>query len=328
VKVILINRKPRKSGNFSIESYFRAIYASLITMVDCSYFVSSRESNYITPRIKAILEVSRLRADVYHITGDVHFLTLGTPPAKTVLTIHDCGFMYEKHFLKRWFFWLFWLKIPVKRSRFVTCVSGATKSEIIRYTGCPPEKVTVIPTTVSERFIRYEKVFNERCPEILHIGTKPNKNLPRLIRALEGLDCRLTVIGELNDESRRLLEKCQVSYENHMDIDDNELLRHYIKSDVIAFVSTFEGFGMPIIEGQLIGRPVITANCSSMPEVAGGAAELVDPYNVNDIKKGLLKIIKDPVYREELVRKGTINAARFNTDTVARQYVDLYREIR
>ena len=96
---------------------------------------------------------------------------------------------------------------------------------------------------------------------------------------------------------------------------------------MISFCSLLEGFGLPILEAQATGRPVITSNLSSMPEVAGNGALLVDPYDVNAIRKGILRIIQDGALRENLIVKGLENVKRFSPQKVADAYVELYRLI-
>jgi len=105
------------------------------------------------------------------------------------------------------------------------------------------------------------------------------------------------------------------------------MVQQYVDADILTFVSTYEGFGMPIVEANVVGRPVLTSNISSMPEVAGDAACLVDPFDVNSIREGLLKIIQDDNYRNNLIEKGKVNAQRFNPSFIAKMYLDIYKKI-
>jgi glycosyltransferase involved in cell wall biosynthesis len=101
----------------------------------------------------------------------------------------------------------------------------------------------------------------------------------------------------------------------------------YRKADLVSFVSTYEGFGLPIIEAQATGRPVLTSGLHSMPEVAGDGAWFVDPFDVESIRSGFRALLGERTLRERLVAAGLRNVKRFDPRTVARQYSDLYREV-
>lgn len=348
MKVVYLHRKPRQFGNFSIESYFEDIrsYLPLVsTKIDPIVYQSPFFSDGILPRIKNILDAKKqtqkLQSDINHITGDVHFLTMGLNPKKTILTIHDCAFLEQdassskhklKDKLKRKFLKTFWLDIPVKQSRFVTAVSEATKNEIIKHTNCNPDKIIVIPTTISPKFEETSKnytpkEFNSEKPIILQLGAAFNKNLERLFESLEGINCKLHIIAPLSEHHFELLKKYNIDYKHEDKVSFEELILAYKNCDLVSFVSTIEGFGMPIIEAQTLQKPVITSTISSMPWVAGKDACLVNPYSVTEIKEGILKIINDENYRNQLVQKGLKNVKRFNPKTVASQYVELYERM-
>ena len=101
----------------------------------------------------------------------------------------------------------------------------------------------------------------------------------------------------------------------------------YHQCNMLSFISTHEGFGMPIIEAQATGRPVVTSNLSSMPEVAGKGALLVNPYDINDIKLKILSIMKNDSLRDNLIELGFENVKRFKKEVIAEQYLNLYHEI-
>jgi len=344
LKVVYLHRKPRQFGNFSIESYFEDIrsYLPLIsTKIEPIVYQSPFFSDGILPRIKNILDAKnqtqKLKSDINHITGDVHFLTMGLNPKKTILTIHDCAFL-ERHGtslkdkLKRKFLKTFWLDIPVKQARFVTAVSEATKNEIIKHTNCNPNKIIVIPTTISPKFAAatqnyIPKEFNSEKPIILQLGAAFNKNLERLFESLEGINCKLHIIAPLSEHHFELLKKHNIDYKHEDKVSFEELILAYKNCDLVSFVSTIEGFGMPIIEAQTLQKPVITSTISSMPWVAGKDACLVNPYSVTEIKEGILKIINDENYRSELINDGQENIKRLNQKTVAHQYVALYERM-
>ncbi|NJL74867.1 MAG: glycosyltransferase family 4 protein [Saprospiraceae bacterium] len=105
------------------------------------------------------------------------------------------------------------------------------------------------------------------------------------------------------------------------------MVQQYLDCDILVYVSTYEGFGMPIIEANSVERPVLTSNVTSMPDVAGNAACLVDPFDVQAIRQGLLQIINDATYREQLLANGRINKLRFDPDYIANSYYELYKKI-
>ena len=118
-----------------------------------------------------------------------------------------------------------------------------------------------------------------------------------------------------------------IEFTNCWDISEDHMKEKYRSCDLVAFVSTYEGFGMPILEANATGRPVITSNILSMPEVAADAACIVDPFNTAEIRAGILRIITDQTYREQLNDNGRRNVLRYSPDTIAQQYAELYREV-
>lgn len=328
-KVVLFFRKSRDNGNYSIEASFDRMVKSLPRNLPFTLtkFASSYVSNGLFRRLLGILEARRVRADVNHVTGDVHYLVLGLPRNRTVLTIHDCGFMNQAGPIARRLLKWLWLDLPVRHCRLVTAVSEATKQDIIRYTGCAPDKIAVIPTVISNSFHRTEREFDEAFPRILHVGLAPNKNFARHVEAIAGLDCRLHIVGKLETEHVRVLEENRVRYTAEYNISGADMQRAYAASDLLLFASTLEGFGMPILEAQTVGRPVVTSNLSSMPWVAGDAAVLVDPYSVESIRQGVRQVIGDRALRERLIQKGFENVRRFDAEYVAQEYVRIYEAV-
>ena len=108
---------------------------------------------------------------------------------------------------------------------------------------------------------------------------------------------------------------------------DGELVEAYRRCDMVVFASLYEGFGLPILEAQAMGRPVITSNFGAMREAAGDGALLVDPYSVEAIREAILRIKREPALREDLIAKGLRNAANFSADAVAMKYAQIYRNL-
>lgn len=107
-----------------------------------------------------------------------------------------------------------------------------------------------------------------------------------------------------------------------------ELLEKYIESDMLIFPSLYEGFGMPILEAQTVGRVVVTSNVTSMPWVSGGGACLVDPFSISSIREGILRVIREPYYRESLIENGLRNIKRFDPDLISNSYLNLINKIK
>src|SRR6185437_10132045 len=137
----------------------------------------------------------------------------------------------------------------------------------------------------------------------------------------------LDVVGELDDEQREILKRNGIRHEASSGLSQDQLLEKYRDCDLLAFPSTYEGFGLPIVEAQTVGRPVLTSALSPMQDVAGAGACLVDPFDSVAIRQGVLRIINDPVYREQLVQLGWQNVTRFSLEKVTDQYMTLYRRL-
>ncbi|WP_036614772.1 glycosyltransferase, partial [Parabacteroides distasonis] len=114
---------------------------------------------------------------------------------------------------------------------------------------------------------------------------------------------------------------------NEFDLTDEAVLKEYQNCDIVNFVSLFEGFGMPIIEAQALGRIVITSNISPMKEIAGDGAVIVDPYDICAIRDSYIRVINDYDFRNLVLEKGLINACKYRSYNIANKYIDLYRSL-
>ena len=263
-------------------------------------------------------------ADIFHITGHVHYIALRLPPEKAVLTVHDLGILKLRSGLRRWVLKKLFFDWPFRRLRAITAISNATRLEIIELTECEPEKITIVDDPLSKEFVADTKEFNAHEPTVLQVGTAPHKNLARLIEALKDVRCRLLVVGRLEPAPIELLRRSGVAYENPRAETDEEMRAIYRRTDILAFCSTFEGFGLPIIEAQGMRVPVVTSDLPPMNDVAGGGAVFVNPMDANDIRSGIISLIKDPALRERIVNAGVENIARFEPAKIARRYRDVY----
>ena len=327
MKIAFFDRRPAR-GNFSVERVFDTVRKLLPKNVEQEVFVPRYVSKGVFARIYDIIEAAFHQGDVNHITGDVHFLSYLMHKDRTVLTMLDCGFCQAKMSkISKAIIKLFWYKIPSRRVAYITTISQFSKDEILSVIKFDPKKIIVIPVPLLKGFKYFKKEFNRREPNILQIGTAVNKNLFNLFEALAGLKCRLIVVGHLNGEHLKGLKKYQIKFTNLTNLLDSQMIKEYKDCDLVSFASTYEGFGMPIIEANAIGRPVVTSNFAPMDDVAGGSACLVNPYDVSSIKEGILKVIRDDEYRRKLIKLGLKNAKRFDPQVIADQYLWIYRKI-
>lgn len=324
-KVIHLFRKP--VSFFSIERVFAQLKPELEKEVVIENWEAPRAGVAPQNLFRNIRSARSAKADVYHITGDVHYLTLGLPRSRTILTIHDCVFLYKyTGYKRRLLKWLF-LDMPVRTCALVTTISEATRQDILKNTGCSPEKVVVIPDPVNECIYYKPRPFNSDEPVLLFVGTTPNKNLARVIPALEGIPCRLEIVGDLPRDMENLLQNSRIRYHVQGRLTDQEIADMYAGADIVLFPSTFEGFGLPVVEAQKAGRPVITSKILPMSEVAGDAACLVDPFSVASIREGVLRVIQDAQFRADIVNKGFQNIKRFDAGHISALYVSYYRQV-
>lgn len=325
MRVVFFQRKPF-AHQFSIEKVFETIRQELMkdTSITVELKVMPHYSTGIFPRLKNIWWARQQQADINHITGDIHYIALGLAKRKTVLTIHDLNFLHHRQPLMRMLLKLFWLTLPLKRVRYVTVISEATRHDLLSKVTFPEERIRVIPNYFDHTFHAVPKQFTTQLPRILQIGTKANKNVQRLIRALEGITCHLVIIGADSQSLRDDLQRHQIPYTWLNNLTDEQLKEQYVQCDIVSFVSTSEGFGMPILEAQATGRVVITSNVSSMPEVAGEGACYVDPLDVQSIRAAFLRMISDEAFREHLTKRGFINLCRFELGTITKKYRELF----
>lgn len=267
-----------------------------------------------------------INGGIFHITGDIQYVACLMSSKRTILTVHDCVPLRNTNvpWYSKWLCYWFWYYLPLRHLKHITCISEATRKDLISFFPWIEKKLTVVPDPVGSEFMYVPKEINTAYPRILHIGTRSNKNLERVIEALNSVPCKLVIIGKLNDGQSTLLEKYHIDFNNRFHISDNDIVDEYCKADIISFPSLFEGFGMPIIEGQAIGRPVVTSNIEPMLSVAGGAAILVDPFDIDSIRNGLCKHCKEDL--QAIIQKGLENVKCYTSENIAIEYMNIYNQ--
>jgi glycosyltransferase involved in cell wall biosynthesis len=245
-------------------------------------------------------------------------------PVPLVVTVHDLAVLRHPETFNRWTRGYSRLVLPrvVRAARRLIAVSEFTKRELLELLDVPEEKVRVIPNAVGEPFAADGDA--AEGDYVLAVSTlEPRKNLPRLVEAyrrarLNGLP--LLVVGASGWGDVRV-EGDGVRWLG--EVRDEELARLYRGARCVAYVSLYEGFGLPVLEAMACGAPVVAARSPALEEVADGAAVLVDPLDPDAIAGGLVEAIDR---RDELRERGLERARAFDWGEVARQTAQVYRE--
>lgn len=317
----------KKSPNYhSIEKLFSAIIDHLPKGVAFPYF-APKPSKGLTNRLMIGLQARKNQRDINHITGDIHFIALFLKRNKTILTIHDIGVIKNGNLAKRLVIKFFWFYLPCKLVKKITVISEFTRLELLEKVNISPDKIIVVPNCYPAIYNYQGKNFKNTQTTILQIGTKPNKNLERLILSLYGIDLKLIIVGNLSKAQLEILNQNQMEFENHYNINEQAMLELFQRCDILAYISTYEGFGMPVIEANAVGRPVLASNIEPVKSVTGNAALLVDPYNIDEIRRGIIRLIKDTEFCEELIKNGFENAKKYHPEKIAREYLAIYNSM-
>lgn len=326
MKVLFIYRHP--DMGYSIGKVFRPIEEEMkkYAEVDSIYLpVPNYSIKGLVRNIRTAQNAAHKKQyDVIHITGTEHYLLPFLKNPHKVVTVHDLGFYTQKKFSIRIFLKYILFIRALRCAQKVIFISDFSKKEAETLLQFKNGQSLVIPDPVDKHFKRVDKVFNVHNPTILQIGTKANKNLERVAEALENIHCHLRIIGKLSESQVKILHQYHIDYSNVYDLSDEGIKQEYENCDIVCFPSYYEGFGMPIIEGQAVGRVVVTSNLSPMKEVAADSAILVDPMNPKSIRKGLLIAQQE---HATYVKKGFANVEKYNVQKIARQYLDVYKAL-
>jgi glycosyltransferase involved in cell wall biosynthesis len=302
---------------------------------------------------RAVLE--RLRCDLVHIPN--LFSVPRDMPCPYVMTVHDMlehmsrareqnGFWRSVHFQLT--------KRVLRGATRIFAVSNFTKSEMEKLFGIPGERIEVVYNAIDDRFLhghasaadrelivqRYQVTY----PFLLYAGKiSPHKNVVRMIEAFSALKTRLEKDGELpdlkliiigddlsgNPDLRRTVVRSGVHNDvRFLGFVPIEVLRiFYDMAKIFVFPSLYEGFGLPPLEAMAHGTPVVASNVSSLPEVVGNAAVLVNPENVFEIMRALHRVLLDRALRDRMKERSYQQAAKFSWEKSVRRMMDVYREI-
>jgi glycosyltransferase involved in cell wall biosynthesis len=294
------------------------------------------------------MDLRRHKVDLLH---EPHYVLPPLVPCRAVVTIHDCIHLrfpqYLPHRLAHTYARAFLWTATHQANRIIT-VSEASKRDILQYFRIPPEKIEVIYNGIDERFWmppdademgRVSERYQLTSQFILYAGNiKPHKNLERLIEAFHQLrrsgfdELKLLIIGD-EISKYATLRRAVHRYKLHKHVrffgfvSDQTLAALYRLAAVFVFPSLYEGFGLPPLEAMASGTPVVTSNVSSLPEVVGDAALLIDPYSPEAIANGIRMVLTDPVLREDLRTRGLARAKEFSWARSVERVRAIYAEV-
>ncbi len=288
--------------------------------------------------------------DEPHINHGTNYLVFPLSSSKNIMSIYDLTFMkypqyidsVVKAYKKR-------VQQCLKWTDMVLTISESSKKDIVEYLDVNPDQVHVsnlasryyegyLSEETAEKLEKYIK-YNFDKPYLLFVGTiEPRKNIISLIEAFNFLkhkykiDHDLVLIGRKGWNYKPIFTAIASSpWKNHIHhldyLSDDLVALFYSKADAFVYPSYYEGFGLPVLEAMTLGAPVITSNTSSLPEVAGDAALLVDPNSLTSLADAILKVISDSHLRCELIQKGKVRAKLFSWERTAKETLKAYKLI-
>lgn len=319
----------------------------------------SWRSSRISPRWFARLwHKARFYLPIQIFTGQValfHATDFTLPPTlpktKTILTVHDLSYVRapetahpaQKAYLDKAVPW------SVKRANHVIADSHATKDDLIALYHTPAEKISVLhsginslyrPITDKAKQLAVRQKYNipAEVPYLFSIGTvQPRKNYGRAAQALHALgeryqDIHMVIAGGkgwLEADIYQQVEKLDMADRVHFIgyVDDNDVPTLYSAALCTVYVSLYEGFGFPILESMACDTPVLTSTVSSIPEVAGDAALMVNPYNIDEIAAALKHILDNPAQQQKMIEAGREQVKQFTWKKAAKALLAIYHRV-
>jgi glycosyltransferase involved in cell wall biosynthesis len=311
---------------------------------------SENEYVFFTEKLQQSVDV------VHYPYFDPFFLSLpSAKKTKTIVTIHDLTpLVFPKHFpagIKGKIRWLI-QKRNLKKVDGIITDSYASKKDIVRIAGIPEEKIAVVYLAADEVFRKLDKhelqtesimqKYNLPKKFVLYVGDITwNKNLVRLVQAVQKLDVPLVMVGKAivdkDFDRENPWNKEQVAFNKISQTDKNiiklgflpteDLVQLYNIATVFVMPSLYEGFGLPVVEAMQCGCPVVTTKNGSLQEVAGDAALYIDGQNVLSIAEGIKKVFTDKKLRSDISDKSIVQARKFSWEKTAKETVDVYKQI-
>jgi len=315
--------------------------------------VYGRSDSDVLDHVLFPIFLRQLSPDLVHIPLNRVPLLMMSP---YVVTIHDMANLFfgeEELTSFRIHARHFRFKRGLQRARRIIAVSDATRRDVESRMGIPPQRIRRVYNAPDPGFLSHNTPDEERQrimeryqinhPFLLYAGNiRRHKNVPRLVEAFAVLreqlathpkykDLRLVIIGDTISQYPAVRQAVIKSKMEHVVrflgfVPFDTLHCFYVMASAFVFPSRYEGFGLPPLEAMTCGTPVVTSNVSSLPEVVGDAAMLVNPENVFDIARGIKEVLLDDELRAELVRRGLAQSRRFSWEHTAQQVLEIYQE--
>ncbi len=306
-------------------------------------FVSIPKNPIVRMGITLPRLLRKLKPDVFHC----QYVLPPFTRTKTVVTIHDLAHEHFPEFfpplqgarLRRQ------VRSTARRADHITTISKFSASDLERTYGVPPEKISIAYQAPSERFCPRDQqtcrehlasTYGIHAPFILYVGRiQQRKNLPRLVEAFAGLklpEIKLVIVGKQDWQAELLFAKVKelgveasVVFPGY--ISDDDLPLFYNAAEVFVFPSIFEGFGLPVVESMASGVPTITSYGSSLEEVAGDGALLVDPLDVSSIADAIRRVLESAELKDQLIKRGLCRSAQLKPENFALKLLETYRAL-
>lgn len=296
------------------------------------------KSSGILWHLKVIIDVLKSNIDVFFAPSSFIIPALLSSKIKSLVTVHDLvAIMYpESHNKKAVYIENLLLKRVCSKASKILAVSKNTKNDLLKKFDIKENKIDILYCSADTNFRQIEVKEVEKF--FMAVGTiSPRKNYINLIKAfsefyLTNKEYRLKIIGskgwQFNDVFKLVKELKIEKFVVFMDyVDEKTLIELYNKSTALIFPSLYEGFGIPPLEAMMCGCPVIATNASSVPEVVGNAALLIDPNSIKQLSDAMQKISSDKLLRDKLIIKGFEQSKKFSWDRSAEKLLKIFSEL-
>lgn len=291
-------------------------------------FIPYKVYNILTQKLKISHNfLMGTKSDIYHF---FNFTIPKNIKGKVIITIYDTVFfsapetMDDMKAISEY-------KYAAERSNLIITISESAKSDIIKHFNVDEKKIQIVTPGIDLQRYSYNytdielenirKKYDLPKSYILYLGTiEPRKNIERIVKAFKNYKkevndgLKLVIVGKKGwkyDDIMKLIESMGTDIIITGYIDEEDKIPIYKLAQIFVFPSLYEGFGMPVLEAMASGTPVVTSNISSMPEVAGDAGILVDPFNENEIFEAYKQILSDKKLQKEMIEKGLEQAKNF-----------------